>query len=71
MLGCCLIEFSSCIVFLNSFLVDLCLVGDLSIVIERIVKLNSCTGVFAFKYAVVYCINTVGVHLVQWGCTRG
>jgi len=27
-LGCCLIEFSSCIEFLNSFLVDLCLTGD-------------------------------------------
>jgi len=26
---------------------------------------------FAFKYAVVYCICTVSVHLVQWGLDKG
>jgi len=37
----------------------------------RIVKLNCCVGVFAFKFAVVYYIDTVGVHLVRWGLHKG
>jgi len=33
--------------------------------------LNCCIGVFAFKSVVAYCFDTVGVHLVRWGCARG
>jgi len=43
----------------------------LSIVIERIVKLNCCISVFAFKSAVVYYIDTMGAHLVWWGLHKG
>jgi len=33
--------------------------------------LNCFIGVFAFKSAVVYCIDTLGVHLMRWVLHKG